>query len=312
MTLVKPMLAEDVVSFDTLRYPLYGSFKVDGVRAIMPEDRLKPRSLKEFGNRWVPDYFSQFSAELRFFDGELILGKDPAAPNLCRMTTSALSTHEGQPDIHWWLFDIAPSPLIKDLVNMTFSDRLALLKRRHKALSAKVRPYVHLLEQRLLRTAGEAEAMEHEALSRGYEGLVLKDPNGTYKFGRSTLRSQQFLRVKRFADAEVKILGFVERQKNNNEAMINKLGHKTRSSHKANKVGIGTLGTIVGEVLTGPFKGRTVEIGTGFDAATAAWIWANKARLVNEIGKFSYFPHGCKDLPRFPVWQGFRAQFDMS
>jgi DNA ligase-1 len=308
----KPMLAEDVVTYDQLRYPLYGSFKVDGVRAVMPADRLKPRSLKEFGNRWTVDRISEFSQELAFFDGELVLGKDPAAPNLCRLTTSALSTHEGQPDIHWWLFDIAPSPLIKDLVTMTFSDRVALLKRRHKALPAKVRAFVHLLEQRLLRTPGEAEAMEHEALSRGYEGLVLKDPNGIYKFGRSTLRSQQFLRAKRFADAEVRIVGFVERMKNNNVATTNALGHTTRSSHKANKAAAGTLGTIVGEVLTGPFKGVTVEIGTGFDAATAAWIWANRAKLVGEIGKFSYFPIGCKDKPRFPVWQGFRAAFDMS
>ena len=305
MTLVKPMLAEDVVSFDTLRYPLYGSFKVDGVRALMVYDELKPRSLKEFGNKATVELFNQWAVPLQLFDGELTVGQDPAAPNLCRMTTSALSTHEGQPDIHWWIFDL----VLRDL---PFNDRMAAVKRRYAKLPAKIRKRVHVLEQRLLRTPAEAEAMEQEALGLGFEGLVLKDPNSEYKFGRSTLRSQQFLRVKRFADAEVRIIGFVERQKNNNEATINKLGHTTRSSHKANKVGIGTLGTIVGEVLTGPFKGKTVEIGTGFDAATAAWIWANKARLVNEIGKFSYFPHGCKDLPRFPVWQGFRAQFDMS
>lgn len=308
---MKPMLAEDVVSFETLRYPLYGSYKVDGVRALMVDGQLKPRSLKEFGNRWVPEYFNQFSAELSFFDGELVLGKDPAAPNLCRLTASAMATREGQPDVHWWLFDIAPSPLIKDLVNMTFADRSALLKRRYKALSARVKPYVHLLEQRLIRTAAEAEAFEAEALHFGYEGIVLKGLDGLYKYGRSTLKSQQFLRVKRFSDAEGKIIGFVERQQNNNEATRNKLGHQVRSSHKANKVGAGTLGTLKVLMINGQFKDKIIEVGTGWDAATGQEIWANKDAMTDRLVKVRYFGHGCKDLPRFPTFQGFRDETDL-
>lgn len=305
MTQFKPMLAEDVVDFESLTYPLYGSFKVDGVRALMLDGGLTPRSLKQFPNRPMAEVFNRWSAQLALFDGELTLGVDPAAPNLCRSTTSATSSLDGPTDLYWWVFDVA-------ILGYSFSDRLGMMKTRHKRLPTEARKRVRLLEQRLLRTPDEARKMEEEALALGYEGLVLKDPNGDYKCGRSTLKSQQFLRVKRFADAEVKILGFAERMKNNNEAKRNELGHQTRSSHKANKAGADTLGTIVGEVLTGPFKGKTVEIGTGWDAATGAWIWANKARLIHEVGKFSYFPHGCKDLPRFPVWQGFRAKFDMS
>lgn len=307
----KPMLAEDVVDFTTLIYPLYGSFKVDGVRALMKEDLWLPRSLKQFGNKAAVDWFEGWGVDLNLMEGEATLGGNPTLPNLCRATTSALSSHDGAPEIHWWIFDhLDPDPSRP----LTFSDRLTLMKKRFKELgraNAK-KARVHLLEQKLLRTPAEVEAFEKEALQLGYEGIVLKSPDGLYKHGRSTLKSQQFLRVKRFVTAEIRITGFVERQQNNNEATVNKLGHKTRSSHKANKVGVGTLGTIQGMVVSGPFTGQDIEIGTGWDAVTGQWIWDNRDKLLTELVEFQYFPLGVKDKPRFPTFLGFRAKFDMS
>jgi DNA ligase-1 len=306
---MKPMLAEDVVSFETLRYPLYGSFKIDGVRAIMPPGMgLVPRSLKTFGNKHLTGWFNANRHILQGMDGELTLGSNPAIPNLCRFTTSATSSHDGEPDIHWWIFDKLPVG-----GQEPFSKRVAELKKifKDRTPAAWSRMRVHLVEQRLIRNAAEAEAFEHEALARGYEGIVLKSPDGAYKYGRSTLKEQAFLRVKRFADAEGEILRVTERQKNNNEVTINELGHTTRSSHKANKAGSGTLGTITIKVFNGPFKGVEVDVGTGWDADTAQDLWNRRDALPGRLIKFSYFPIGCKDKPRFPVFQGFRSSVDL-
>lgn len=309
MTHLKPMLAEDVVTFEALRYPLYGSFKIDGVRALMPHKELKPRSLKEFGNRHVRDFFNAHSHLLSGFDGELTLGANPAPDGvrLCNLTSSALATQTGTPDIHWWIFDIV-------MEQAPFSDRVKVIRDwfRSRGRRQLAQFKVHMVEQRLLKTAEEAIAMEAEALALGYEGLILKDPDGLYKYGRSTLKSQQFLRVKRFTDAEGIVVGFVERQKNNNVATTNALGHKTRSSHKANKTGAGTLGTLQVRMENGTFVDKELEVGTGWDAKTGQWIWDNQAKVLGRTVKVQYFEHGCKDLPRFPTFQGFREEFDVS
>jgi DNA ligase-1 len=306
----KPMLAEDVVDFASLTYPLYGSFKVDGVCAVMPEKHLLPRSLKEFGNKPTVVAYDLYADILTGMHGELTLGKDPAPKGvrLCHLTSSALSTHDDQPDIHWWIFDLC-GEAHRDL---SFSDRRALLIKRFKAMPSAMKKRVHLLEQRLIRTPSEAEAFLEEALTKGYEGAMFKSPTQTYKCGRSTVKSQHNLRAKPTADCEAKIIGFVEKQKNGNEATVNKLGHKTRSSHKANKTGSDTLGALLIEIINGPFKGVTMNVGTGWTDDEALWIWRNKTKLANEIIKLNYFPFGCKDKPRHPVWNGMRAKFDMS
>ena len=36
---------------------------------------------------------------------------------------------------------------------------------------------------------------EERCLEQGYEGVMLRDPNGLYKFGRSTMREQGLIQV---------------------------------------------------------------------------------------------------------------------
>ena len=45
-------------------------------------------------------------------------------------------------------------------------------------------------------------------LNAGYEGLMLRDPNGIYKFGRSSVKENILLKVKEFMDDEAEIIAF--------------------------------------------------------------------------------------------------------
>ena len=70
--------------------------------------------------------------------------------------------------------------------------------------------------------------------SKGGEGLILRNPDGMYKYGRSTPKEQLSIKLKFFEQDEFEVVGFEERYTNTNEATTNELGYTSRSSHKSN------------------------------------------------------------------------------
>ena len=57
----------------------------------------------------------------------------------------------------------------------------------------------------------EVDELMIQNLKDGYEGLMLRDPNGVYKFGRSTVKENILLKVKDFMDDEAEIISFREK-----------------------------------------------------------------------------------------------------
>ena len=57
-------------------------------------------------------------------------------------------------------------------------------------------------------------------LDDGYEGLMLRAPDGPYKFGRSTVKENTLLKVKNFLDDEAEVIGFKEQTTNTNVNLI--------------------------------------------------------------------------------------------
>ena len=157
----------------------------------------------------------------------------------------------------------------------------------------------------------EANLLKYEAylLERGAEGVMVRSYEGKYKQGRSTEKEGILGKLKRFADAEYEVIGYVERMENQNEKTTDALGHSKRSSHQENKVGRGDLGAIV--CRTG--DGLEFNCGTGFNDDDRAKLWAIRdTGLIGRFAKIKSFLIGVKDLPRFPVFLGFRDDADMS
>lgn len=148
--------------------------------------------------------------------------------------------------------------------------------------------------------------MEQFWLNEGYEGVMGRSMDGTYKYGRSTMKEGILWKLKRFADHEYEVVGFEERMHNANEATINELGYTERSSHKAGMVPMGTLGALILKHSAGDFR-----CGTGFTDEQRAHIWANRDALMGRMAKIKHFEIGVKDLPRFPVFLDFRPLEDM-
>jgi DNA ligase-1 len=150
--------------------------------------------------------------------------------------------------------------------------------------------------------------VEQFYLRLGYEGVILRDPESFYKFGRSTVQEQALLKLKRFDDDEATVVGFEEQMHNDNAKGKDERGYAKRSTKKAGLKGAGTLGALVceSERFTDVFN-----IGTGFDEATREFIWSHRNDLRGKLVRFKYQRVGTLDAPRCPVFKGWRDPKDM-
>lgn len=295
----EPMLAERKnPDLEKLRYPLYASPKLDGIRCVVREGQALTRSLKPIPNQHIRDLLSDSYFE--GFDGEIIVG--PVTDKLVYNTTnSAVMSRDGTPEFKFYVFDNFNRP------DLPFHLRLEWMK-NDQGYVFKRFPFLVLHEGVRPRTPEEVLIEEAAALEEGYEGLILRHPQAPYKYGRSTMKEQGMLKLKRFVDAEFEIIDTIELMHNANEAFTSELGRTKRSKAQEGMVPMGTLGALVCRME----NGLTFEVGTGYTAAMRQQLWHHRATLMGKHAKVKYFEPGSKDRPRHPVFLGLREKEDMS
>lgn len=292
----KPLLAVNVTRPNALKFPMFASPKYDGIRCLMRRGAAVSRKLKPIPNAFIRAELERILDAEHHFDGELILRG--CAFHDC---SSGITSHDGSPDFEFHVFDHHGFP------ELPFHQRLEILERQISKISRVVdhADRVKLVEQIEIRSWDEALVYEAKCLSLGFEGIMLRHPNGHYKFGRSTERQQILLKVKRFAQDEAVVIGWTEEMHNANEAKIDALGHTKRSSHKANKIGKGCLGTLRCRRPDG------TEFGvSGFTDQLAAELWSKRDQLIGQLVTYKHQPHGAKDGPRIPTFIGIRHPDD--
>jgi DNA ligase-1 len=296
---MKPLLAEKT-RIEDVRFPVYASAKLDGIRCLIRDGRPVSRMFLPIPNDDIVEKLS--FPELSGFDGELIVGS-PTDEKCFNNTTrivgkkSAVTT-----DWRYYVFDDFGNP------NCPYHQRLESLQARTRELQ---HPNIVLLDQKLL-CGGEALIdFEEFVVNAGYEGAMIRSPDGKYKFGRSTVNEGILLKLKRFVDTEVEILDVFEGQTNHNVATKDALGHTKRSTAKAGKVGNGTLGAFLVREIDGQYAGRTFRVGGGWDAAEGARLWAVRESLSGRVFTCRYQAVGALNKPRFPQYKGLREAFDM-
>jgi len=286
-----------------IQFPLLASPKIDGIRFTAVDGVAQSRSGKALPNQYFQSLFA--SGELNHLDGEVVVGLDPSCTDttngtLFNRTQSAIMTSIGKPVISLHVFDYIKHP------NTPFYDR-ALEAMDRVATYDPQGLIVRSVKQTCLNTPEEVIAYEEEALLNGYEGIMLRSPSAPYKFGRSTLKQQGLIKVKRFIDDEATVVGFEALERNTNPIVRDAFGLAKRSSHKAGKIPYNLLGRLlVRHKRFGDFA-----IGSGFDVATREEIWLNQAKYRNKIVTFKYQPHGTMDAPRAPIFKGFRHAEDL-
>lgn len=289
---MRPMLAAPADGRN-LKFPFLLSPKLDGIRCLIIDGVAVGRSLKPIPNKHVQKLFGR--SEFNGLDGELIVGL-PTAKEVFQVTSSGVMSVEGEPKVMFHVFD--------DFIESGgFHRRLHTAHRRIKKAECCT-PVDH----HEIRAADDLNQWEEDYLALGYEGVMLRHPDGPYKHGRSTTKEGWLLKVKRFEDSEARVIGFSELMHNANEAKRNELGHLERSSHKAGKVGKQTLGALTVKDLK---TGVEFDIGTGFTADQRRLLWSVGDNLLGRVVKYKSQPTGVKEKPRFPVFLGFRDAVDM-
>lgn len=292
--MTKPMLAV-AADFTKIKYPVYASPKLDGIRCLIIDGVAKTRTLKDIPNIHIAALLSKIT--FSGLDGELIVG-DPTSKTCYTDTVSQVMSYDKQPDFTFYVFDVhsvaGGYPYRRDILEKSGLDTF---------------PFIQILGSVHIDNEEHLLAYEAKCVEMGYEGIIVRaNLDAHYKFGRSTVNEGSLLKVKRFSDFESEIIGFDEEQHNGNSAETNELGRTKRSSAQVGKSGKGTLGAFrVRDITTGV----EFAIGTGLSAAERQDYWTRRTSLLGEIVKYKCFEVGKKIAPRHPVFLGFRSKLDL-
>lgn len=273
------------VPLDKLNFPLYASYKIDGIRCFVHGKMAISRSIKPIRNKFVQQYLAEFS--FHGLDGELTVGEG------FQSTTSGIMTVGGEPDFNFHVFDLW-------CLQMDFTDRYRNLRRIVNNLGSRIKP----VKQTLCFNIDDVLNFEKEALEKGYEGVMLRRPDSPYKQGQSTEKEQYLIKRKPFVDEECEVIGFEEQLQNTNEII-----NGERSSHIANLIPKGTLGKFL--VRSDKWGEFAIGTGQGLTKKLRQEIWNNHPAYMGKLIKFKYQNYGIKDLPRLPIFLGFRDRDDL-
>jgi DNA ligase-1 len=296
--ITKPMLAGKALDLDAVKYPVLVTPKLDGIRCLTVKGKCVSRSFKPIANKFIREVIEGMMAD--GFDGELIVEGESF-----QQTTHAVMSEDGDPRVTYFVFDY-----VKDSLDKPYKDRmrdLANVDVRHMSEDSKIQVKTVLPVE--AKNKEELQEYERQFIAEGYEGLMLRDPNGPYKCGRSTEKEGFLLKVKRFQDDEAKVISVGEKMHNENFAGKDAFGRTKRSTAKEGMKPAGTTGELV---VKSPKWPNVFSIGTGLNDEMRAEIWKNRAKYIGKLVKFKHQPSGSKgDAPRFPVFLGFRSKDDL-
>ena len=284
-----PMLAG---SFDPDKaiFPYIATPKIDGIRFLMLDGVAVSRTFKPIRNTYIQALLSTYLPD--GVDGELTSG------DTFQSSTSAVMKITGEPEFKVWIFDwVDPTrpeidPFCERITNMP----------------PIIAPFaLEILSGVTMDSMDDLVEYEKTCLDEGYEGVMVRDPQGTYKFGRSTVRENTLLKLKRFVDDEAELVDIEEKTSNQNPEEKDAFGYVKRSASMEGLVPMGTAGTLIVKDK----EGRVLRIGSGLNDELRQDLWDNKSKYLGSLVKYKYFPQGVKELPRHPVFLGFRHPDDI-
>lgn len=301
--------------FSFVLYPVIATPKFDGIRCTTlldfrePEHRCRPkcRSMDDVPNDHIFKKLTicppGLDGEIMTYNdqGDLYVHDDGRARPFYQIQSDVM-THMGVPNFKYHVFDFHDFT-VKYPHLVPYQDRLKQLE------DLRLPDFCIKVPWKLCTSKEELEAYETECVERGHEGICWRHVNSQYKYGRSTLRQQGLIKMKRFETDEAEVVDYYEEMQNNNGATINALGYKQRSTHQVHMTGKGRLG---GLVLRSKKFTETFNCGSGFTAQQREDLFKDPESLKGQLWSYKYQRHGTKDRPRIPIILGQRDKRDLS
>lgn len=288
----KPMLAETVKDVNGIRFPVYASVKLDGIRCLIRDGQAVTRALKPIGNKAIRQSLSEY--RLNGLDGEILTYHTNGQVKTLNQINGDVSREDGNPIWKFHAFDMHDRP--QHAFRLRHEDYLTVVTvASHSQVAA--------VPQHLYTNLGDLLEFEEDSVLNGHEGIMIRTPESPYKHGRSTLREAWLLKVKRFADDEATLIDMEELMHNDNEGFENELGHTSRSTAKDGLRAGGVMGALVLKWGDIEFK-----LGTGFSAADRSDLWRRRGDLIGQRVTFKYKGIGTNGRPLIASFKAFRPE----
>jgi len=306
----KPLLApNDKIDLENINYPLLVSTKIDGYRCIFYKGQILTRSLKQVQNKQLREKFEPirkytednncildgeiYSHEITFQElNKFFMSEDLGSVRSVKRYGKILTIPN---HVKFYLFDCIKNdeletPFIKRYDNGGFicDMFLELIVRVKHILIYDKKPLEDLFEQEL---------------KNGYEGLILRNPNGRYKCGRGTIKEGLIYKVKPFVTFDAEILDVIQATEvdKNAEKKINELGRSVTSKKKGDRILIEKASAFEVE-----YEGKILKVTLAMTDEEKEQVWANREHYKGKIIEYNGMLVGSKDVPRHPVMIRFR------
>lgn len=284
--------------------------KIDGMRVLLHNGVPRSRSWKEWTNVSMRAWAAHVGKFGQGWDGEMIPGLKND-PNIFRDAMSLMRAEHGGTEFTYYLFDNFLDP------GIAYSSRLANLGEQINPANFMFYGPNHMVKvvvcpTSIVQTMEELYAKEAEFLEAGWEGLIIRRHASGYKYNRATPSDGWLTKMKRFEDAEARIIGVEPRYHNANEATISALGYTARSAHKENLVAEECLGAFQVELVEKPDIKFNIGVLKGVTLGDKEKMWQRREELIGRIITFKHQGYGGGyDAPRTPVFHGFRDPIEL-
>lgn len=320
----KPMLAAKVKphEIDKLVFPLVAQPKIDGYRGMLSDGKLYTRKGIRWPNEYIRDAIELAASEIGFtsglLDGEIIV--DGVGFN---EGGGKMRKGDAKPVFRFVVFDaFGDLPTKRNgglIIGGADSYRIRLVGAEQIAKwMKKAGAPVECIDSAMVLNERQLEIYESRVLALGYEGVCLRNLDGPYKQGRSTIREGYLTALKRFVDAEAEIVSTYEQMENTNEAGEHNTGGTKRSRKKEGLVPKGILGGVECRWPKGsPYFGKpnfSVATFKGMTLVDRERLWKVRDQLVGKKLTVMFQEHGMKEdgAPRIPVGKWIREEWDLS
>lgn len=322
-----PLLAPNKeIDISSLSYSLLGSVKLDGCRLLAKQGQLVTRSLKNLPNKQYNEKFEplrQYSEDNNYIiDGEIyahgvpfqfivscFMTQDFEAKTaikkwkeLCEEHDYYITRQEVYDKSMFYCFDL--------IVNENFGKQFKL---RYLDITKPANLFPRLLTRvhhKLLHNKEEVEEYFQEALKDGYEGLILRNPEGIYKFDRATIKQNIIFKYKPFVTTDKIIKGFIQATEVNKdvEKTINEKGYSRTSKKQGDRHLINKASGFIVD-----FNGQDLTVPIAMTDEQKKYIWTHQKEYLGKYIEFKYMEIGMKKdgLPRIPKFKRFREDKDV-
>lgn len=253
-------------------FPVYADIKLDGVRCISTykdsKIKLFSRNGKEFVNYpTISEELNQIEEiHLMNFDGEITMGHFQDIMRTVSRKEDGIKLAE---DAVYNIFDIQ--------INKPLFKRVQILSKIKKQIEEKNLKHIKVVECKEFKDEEKVIDFYNEMLKEGYEGIMIKNMMGLYRYKRSN----DWLKMKPEETLDLEILNVEE----GTGKYKNKLGAIICKINKDND---------------------TVNVGSGFTDIERENYWNKRNELIGMIAEVKFQEKTKDGSLRFPVFVRFR------